>query len=491
MAIKKLPNGNGYEACRRDRYGIRRRRIFKTEQQAQNYEAGIARKRKRKGIPPQRRPHLTVDTYFQKQIDAYRELRQERKAKMGTIENLVSLLNTMPKWLRDTPLPKLTTYKCKRYLQDLQRRPKRTRWSSGKAQSAGPHATLNPETCRRMFKTFRAQLQRAAMEKLLPANPARGLKLPPRPKSKVDEIDYQDTLRFDELKDLLRCMATSLPEQLYVLLSVMALTGMRGGEARTLKREDIEFEDMDQAIPQTIRRLWIRRTENKGVIDRPKTGDPRAVDVSNALASILERWLPKIPTDPNTWLFEADRSIHRWGQRYERLGNGSDGIPLGHSTLLQAWYSVLADPQCQIRRKLKPHSLRHTYATLLLNKNEDLAYVSAQLGHTTIKETQETYAKWIHPQTNGARDRLAEELKVPDVPLEPVQTTLPWSPQPEQAGSDQKRSQRGAQRCPAPCKTAPRVTVPTTSSSVVNQQSSLWDRSEDTEHPGGKKTPAA
>ena len=42
-----------------------------------------------------------------------------------------------------------------------------------------------------------------------------------------------------------------------------------------------------------------------------------------------------------------------------------------------------------------PHSLRHTFASLLLQQAESPAYVQRQLGHASIKLTVETYGRWL------------------------------------------------------------------------------------------------
>jgi integrase len=41
------------------------------------------------------------------------------------------------------------------------------------------------------------------------------------------------------------------------------------------------------------------------------------------------------------------------------------------------------------------HSLRHSYASLLLQQGESPAYVQRQLGHASIQLTVDTYGKWL------------------------------------------------------------------------------------------------
>jgi len=45
-------------------------------------------------------------------------------------------------------------------------------------------------------------------------------------------------------------------------------------------------------------------------------------------------------------------------------------------------------------RKIRIHDLRHTYATLRISKGDNIADVSAQLGHHSVKLTLDVYNHW-------------------------------------------------------------------------------------------------
>ena len=53
-----------------------------------------------------------------------------------------------------------------------------------------------------------------------------------------------------------------------------------------------------------------------------------------------------------------------------------------------------------------PHSLRHTFASLLLVNGESVYYVQRQLGHASIQLTVDTYGKWLPAGNKAAVDRL-------------------------------------------------------------------------------------
>jgi len=79
---------------------------------------------------------------------------------------------------------------------------------------------------------------------------------------------------------------------------------------------------------------------------------------------------------------------------------------------MRLWYKLLAKGGL---RSLPLHSLRHTYASLLLQDRESLAYVKAQLGHSSIQLTVDRYGHFIPGANRAAVDRLAK-ITTPEFP---------------------------------------------------------------------------
>jgi integrase len=59
---------------------------------------------------------------------------------------------------------------------------------------------------------------------------------------------------------------------------------------------------------------------------------------------------------------------------------------------------------------LTPHCLQHTYASLMLQQGEPVAYVHRQLRHASIQLTVDTYGKWLPMESQAAVDRLDAQI---------------------------------------------------------------------------------
>lgn len=67
------------------------------------------------------------------------------------------------------------------------------------------------------------------------------------------------------------------------------------------------------------------------------------------------------------------------------------------------WHPLLK--RAQVRR-LDLHAARHTFASRLIGNNENLKYVSEQLGHSSIQVTADIYGHLIPGGNRQAVDRL-------------------------------------------------------------------------------------
>ena len=57
-------------------------------------------------------------------------------------------------------------------------------------------------------------------------------------------------------------------------------------------------------------------------------------------------------------------------------------------------------------RYIRVHDLRHTFASLLIQNGESMAYVKEQMGHHSITITVDTYGHLVRDGNKAAVDRL-------------------------------------------------------------------------------------
>jgi integrase len=194
-----------------------------------------------------------------------------------------------------------------------------------------------------------------------------------------------------EVEQILATARQGQPE-LYPLVLVLARTGLRLGEALALRVGDLDFERRD---------LWVRRSwgpnsrtygEGETRIGSPKSRRQRRVDMSRQLCEGLQRYLGLREAEA----ILASRPVPVW------LFEGPAGGPMTRNMFQPRWRRLLRLAGVRGR---KAHTLRHTFASHLMQNGESLAYVRDQLGHHSIKMTVDVYGHLL-PGDKGAVDRL-------------------------------------------------------------------------------------
>ena len=181
----------------------------------------------------------------------------------------------------------------------------------------------------------------------------------------------------DQIARLLKAAVS--PEDTLVMLGVYA--GLRRGEICALRWDDIDWGN------GTHGRIWVRRAISGGIVTTPKTkGSVRMVDVPHALVTNLETY-KATQTKGALYLFPT-----------------AEGTPMDPDNLNKRIFVPLVQ-----RAKLPGvgmHTLRHTFASLLISHGESIKYVSRQLGHASIQITADTYGHLFKETSVAAMGRL-------------------------------------------------------------------------------------
>jgi integrase/recombinase XerD len=212
---------------------------------------------------------------------------------------------------------------------------------------------LAPTSLRRRAAAIRGFYRFAFGEGLIDRDVAAHLDLPKMPRL------LPDTLTVGEVARLLDAAAAAGPRD-RALLELLYAAGLRISEALRLDLEDVSLES------QFVRVI------GKG--DRE-----RLVPVGEVAIAALRDWID----GPRAALVAAH---HVAPIRGGPVFVGDRGHRLARQ---QAWAVVRnAAERAEIRAHVSPHTLRHSFATHLLEGGADLRIVQELLGHASISTTQ-------------------------------------------------------------------------------------------------------
>jgi integrase/recombinase XerD len=155
-------------------------------------------------------------------------------------------------------------------------------------------------------------------------------------------------------EEVARLIDASLTPYHRILLMTLYATGVRNAELTHLKVSDIDSQ-----------RMVIHIQGGKGRKDRD-------VMLSLKLLEELRQHWRRLPRKPNVWLFPGNR-WHNGGQ------------PIDTKTPRNACQE--AARRADLQKKVHPHTLRHCFATHLLEAGADLRTIQILLGHGDLKET--------------------------------------------------------------------------------------------------------
>jgi site-specific recombinase XerD len=160
----------------------------------------------------------------------------------------------------------------------------------------------------------------------------------------------------EEVAQLLQAASTSFHR---TLLLTLYATGVRRAELTHLKVSDIDSQ-----------RMVIHVQGGKGRKDRDVMLSPKLLE------ELRDHW-QRLRRKPRVWLFPGNHD------------HGADH-PIDTKTVWQACQQ--AAQRAGLQKDVHPHTLRHCFATHLLEAGADLRTIQILLGHNDLKET----ARYLH-----------------------------------------------------------------------------------------------
>ncbi|MEJ6013388.1 tyrosine-type recombinase/integrase [Corynebacterium sp. H127] len=213
---------------------------------------------------------------------------------------------------------------------------------------------VKPKTLKNSYNVLHAVMKRAVRDNLIPSSPCVDIELPRVEKEEQIFLDAQQV----------RALADAAGEYSDIIW-VLALAGLRWGELAGLQPRDVDLKKQ---------RLHIQRqmTDNGGrIIEKlPKHDKKRFVPLAAKLEPILqERMAGK--------------------KRDELLFTTSRGTVLRGGNAQRDWFGeavkAIGEPD------LRPHGLRHTFASLAISAGANIKALQAALGHHSVSFTLDQY----------------------------------------------------------------------------------------------------
>lgn len=211
---------------------------------------------------------------------------------------------------------------------------------------------IAPTSQRRMIAGCRMFYKMLVVEDVLKANPAELLDLPMRPSHLPDVLTDEDITKIQSTFDL------SLPDQYRnnVIVEVLYGCGLRVSELVNLKLSNVYAdEQMLQVIGKGEKERWVPI-------------NPRA----------LELMLTYIHT------IRVHQPLRHGEEKYVFINRL--GTRLSRQYVFMFLKQAVAD--AGIKKKISPHSLRHSFATELVENGADLRAVQEMLGHASLSTTE-------------------------------------------------------------------------------------------------------
>ena len=210
---------------------------------------------------------------------------------------------------------------------------------------------------------FRIAINAAVDDEIIPRNRFNKISI-----DKDEELE--NFLTPEELNTFLEVAKKCSTVTVYTLIHVLAYSGLRKGEAFALKWEDINF---------TEKTITVKRTRDYYGERSPKTKNSyRTVQIDDIVVQHLETY--------QKWCVKTK---FKYGMKLDKekdlvFISYQGATPCGTNLLFDAFeslYKQMKEDKINIKR-ITPHGLRHTHATMLINMGIPPKTVADRLGNT-------------------------------------------------------------------------------------------------------------
>lgn len=360
--------------------GNRKRKVgknFKTQREAKNAMANAIAELQKKEIKLLPKNDLTLGDYLDYWLKTY-AMPNTSPNTFNTYERIVRV-HLKPE-LGKIKLQELTTRQIQDYYTD--------KLSIG-IEKDGVFSGLSAQTVKHHHRLLCKALNDAVDWVFLEINVAKKAK-PPKP-----ERYKITTYTADELKQLFETAKASKAH--YPIIFTGAETGARLGELRALTWDDIDYSNKRIYITKTA---YDAKSGGVKIRDLTKNGRDRYITMGKSLLAFL--------VEHQKSHDEAKKGLGNSFNPLNLVFNNQNGNFFDPREVLKTLKKAIKRANLKNARF---HDLRHTHATLLLQKNVHPKVVSERLGHTKIGITLDTYSHVIPSLQENAVEVFDELLE--------------------------------------------------------------------------------
>jgi integrase len=250
---------------------------------------------------------------------------------------------------------------------------------------------LSPRSQRKAATFLCSALADAVHEEIITRNPAQAVKVKTgRVERKAEAWTREEVSSF---------LAVAKDDVLYPIFYLMLALGLRRGEVLGLSWDDVDFSEATLKVRQALTLPGDSDTPIIKAVKTPKSR--RTLYLSRDVLTVL--------------------SVRRERQRAERAYLGETwtdnglifttalGTPLHPRNLTRSFKRLTAAAGL---REIRIHDLRHTYASLALQRGTPVEIVSERLGHSSVGFTLDTYRHLYEAERREAAVSLDDLLGI-------------------------------------------------------------------------------
>ncbi|MGG4449594.1 site-specific integrase [Brevibacillus porteri] len=236
----------------------------------------------------------------------------------------------------------------------------------------GKSGRLSTGTIEYIYRVLKNVFNRATDWQVIKSNPMEAIKKP--------KVEHAEMSVYDEWESQLLFAALEKESLMWrVMITIALTTGLRRGELLGLEWKNVDLNEFTIDVRQSL--TYVK--DIGYIVKEPKTKN------SKRIVSIPESLIPDLKALKLESSKDRMKSAELWEDgEYFFVFSSDFGKPLYPSSV-KTWWSRFTK-----RHNLKYirfHDLRHTSATLLINKGVHAKIISERLGHANILTTMNVY----------------------------------------------------------------------------------------------------